>query len=246
MKKLFHSFLLCTTFTGVTLKTADQWLEFSEQQIQGKRSVGEYAMTIKTENWERNLEIESSIEGTDRSLIFIKSPAKEKGIGTLRIGNNLWNYFPKIKKKIIVSPSMLLSSWMGSDFTNDDLLKASSVFVDYHHDFLPDETINNEVYKVINNTAKSEAKVIWPQIISYSSFKDCLPRIQKYYDKKGNLKRTMTFSEVKKFGNHLVPSVIEIRPEDNSQKVTRLIYKKLNFDVTFKSDQFSEKKLTGN
>src|SRR5690606_8590186 len=106
---------------------------------------------------ERNLEIKADINGTNEAFISIEAPAKEKGIRTLRIDKNMWNYFPKINRKVAVSSSMLLSSWMGSDFTNDDILKASSLSKDYSHTFLPDETIDNVTYKVIENKALADS-----------------------------------------------------------------------------------------
>jgi hypothetical protein len=246
MKKLFLSSLLCTTFTGVNLKQATDWLDFAEQQMRGKSSIGKYSMLIKTENWERSLEIDASVEGQNKALIFITDPAKEKGVATLRLDNNLWNYFPKLKKKIIVAPSMLLSSWMGSDFTNDDVLKASSLFEDYDHKFL---TIKNPKYNqfvAIENMVKSNTKAIWPKIVSYHSKEDCLPRVQQYFDKSGKLKRAMIFSKVKKFGNNLLPSVWTIQPADDKKKSTTIIYKQLKFNVKFPEGHFTERKLTGN
>src|SRR5690606_21093213 len=102
-------------------------------QMRGDKSRSEMVMTIKTPNWTRTLEIESDVEGKNKALSTIKAPAKEKGIRTLRIEQNMWNYFPKLKRKVAVSSSMLLASWMGSDFTNDDILKASSMSDDYSH-----------------------------------------------------------------------------------------------------------------
>src|SRR5690606_34644285 len=119
--------------------------------------------------WTRTLEIESDVEGKRQALSTIKSPPKEKGIRTLRIENNMWNYFPKLKRKVAVSSSMLLASWMGSDFTNDDILKASSMGEDYHHKFIADEKVGDETYKVIENEAKTTSKVMWPKIVTYAS-----------------------------------------------------------------------------
>jgi outer membrane lipoprotein-sorting protein len=169
------------------------------------------------------------------------NPPKEKGIRTLRIENNMWNYFPKLKRKVAVSSSMLLASWMGSDFTNDDILKASSMAEDYDHKFGKDE--NN--LKAIENTAKSNSKVMWPKIITYSSKEDCLPRIYKYFDKENNLRRTLTFSDIKNFQGHKVPARWEMIPEEDKNKKTVLIYKDIKFNVNFSSDHFSQKNLTG-
>jgi hypothetical protein len=225
---------------------ANDWLKYSEAQMRGDQSKAEIEMTIETPNWKRILEVSTDVEGKKNALTFIKSPAKEKGIGTLRIDNNMWNYFPKLKRKVTVSPSMLLSSWMGSDFTNDDLLKASSMYEDYKHEFLPDETMGAEKFKVINNTAKSDALVIWPKIVTLASQKDCLPRFHRYYDKQNKLIRTLALKDVKNFDGHMVPSVWTIQPENDPKKKTTIVYKSLKFNIKYSKNHFTLKTLTGN
>lgn len=224
---------------GANVSSPNEWMKYAEKEMRGLRSHAEMTMTVETENWTRVLEIESDVEGQSLALSTIKSPAKDKGIRTLRIDKNMWNYFPKTKRKVAVSSSMLLSSWMGSDFTNDDILKASSMYEDYNHTFGKDEN----GYKVIENTAKGDSKVMWPKIVSYNSKEDCLPRIYKYYDKSGSLKRLLTFDKVKKFDGHLMPTHWEMRPEDDSKKKTTLIYNNLKFNVNFKANHFTQQNL---
>lgn len=229
---------------GINANNPDEWWKYSDDQMRGDRSRGQIEMTIKTPNWTRTLEIESDVNGKKEALSTIQSPAKEKGIRTLRIENNMWNYFPKLKRKVAVSSSMLLASWMGSDFTNDDILKASSMSSDYTHSFLPDETLDGESMKVIDNKARSNSKVMWPRIVTLSSKNDCLPRVSRYYDKQNYLKRVLTFSEVKTFDGHKVPTVWKMNPVDDKDKQTILIYKNLDFDVNFPPGHFGQKNLT--
>lgn len=246
LKKIFRKdFIFCVAL-GANVNSADEWLKYADKEMRGDRSHAEIVMTIKTPNWTRTLEIESDVEGKKQALTTIKSPAKEKGIRTLRIENNMWSYYPKLKRKIAVSSSMLLASWMGSDFTNDDILKASSMSEDYHHVFLPDEKVGIEEYRVIENTAKSDSKVMWPKIITFSSKQDCLPRIQRYYDKEGKIRRTLLLSTPKIFDGHKVLTHWEMSPEDDKTKQTILDYKKIQFKTNFKPNHFSQQNLTGN
>ena len=245
-KTIFRKDIVLCVALGANVNSADEWLNYAEKQMRGDRSKSQLTMTIKTPNWERVLEIESDVEGKKLALSTIKSPAKEKGIRTLRIENNMWNYFPKLKRKIAVSSSMLLASWMGSDFTNDDVLKASSMSADYNHTFLADEKINGEVLKAISNTSKDNAKVMWPKIVTYASKKDFLPRVYRYYDKEGTLKRSLTFSEIKDFQGHKIPTNWVMNPTDDPTKMTQIKYKDVNFNVKYKENYFSQKTLTDN
>lgn len=244
--KIKKEFFFCVAVGGAPVKTADQWLKYMDDQMRGDKSRAQLIMKITSPTWERELNINTDVQGKDEALTFITAPAKEKGIGTLRLGSRMWNYFPKIKKTVTVSPSMLLGSWMGSDFTNDDLLKASSMSEDYNHTFKSDEKVGTVAYKVIENTAKSDAKVIWPKIVTLADKKDCLPRFHRYYDKKGELIRTLALSKVKTFDGHKVPTFWEMTPHKEKGRKTVMEYKSLTFKVNFNKDHFSMKKLTDN
>jgi hypothetical protein len=244
IKKFFRKDLVFCLALGANANNADEWAKFAEKEMRGDRSRAQMMMTIETPNWSRTLEIESDVEGKKLALSTIQSPAKEKGIRTLRIESNMWNYFPKLKRKIAVSSSMLLASWMGSDFTNDDVLKASSMAEDYHHQFLENQKIQGQDYRVIENKAKQDSKVMWPKIITYASTQDCLPRQYHYFDKKNNLKRILYMDEIKTFDGHKVPTRWVMQPQDDLKKKTEITYKDIDFKVNFKSNHFSQKNLT--
>lgn len=243
-KKLFRKDIVLCVALGANINNADEWLKYADKEMRGDRSHSEMTMTIQTPDWSRTLEIESDVEGKKLALSTIKSPAKDKGIRTLRIENNMWNYFPKLKRKVAVSSSMLLSSWMGSDFTNDDILKASSMSEDYTHAFIQDQKINGEEFKVIENKAKSNSKVMWPKIVTYSSKQDCLPRMYQYFDKEGVIRRTLKLSDVKSFDGHKFLTHWEMTPENDTTKKTIIDYKKVVFDTKFKANHFTQQNLT--
>lgn len=243
-KQLFRKDIVFCLALGANVNNADEWSKFAEKQMRGDRSHSDIVMTIETPNWNRTLEIESDVEGKNLALSTITSPAKEKGIRTLRIENNMWNYFPKLKRKVAVSSSMLLASWMGSDFTNDDILKASSMAEDYQHSFLPDEKKQDVEYRVIENKAKSDAKVMWPKIVTYASKIDCLPRQYHYFDKNNSLKRILYLDDIKTFDDHKVPTKWMMQPQDDKKKKTTILYKNMKFKTSFKPNHFTQKNLT--
>lgn len=246
LKQFFRKDLVFCVALGVNVNSADEWLKYADKEMRGERSRSEMEMTIQNPNFTRTLGIASDVEGSDKALSTIVSPAKEKGIRTLRLENNMWQYYPKLKRKIAISSSMMLASWMGSDFTNDDILKASSMSSDYNHKFLEDEKVNGTEYRVIENTAKTNSKVMWPKIVTYSSKKDCLPRIYRYYDKENKLRRTLTLDNLKTFDGHKFLTHWEMKPEDDSSKKTVLDYKNVKFDIKFSPSHFSQRNLTDN
>lgn len=117
----------------------------------GKTLQGEFQMTITTPRWQRALDLRAWMERPRRSFIRVLAPAKEAGIGSLRIGSEMWNYLPNIERTIKIPPSMMLQPWMGSDFTNDDLVKQSSAVDDYTHRVLRTEVLNGAASYVIES-----------------------------------------------------------------------------------------------
>lgn len=243
-KSLFRKDIVLCVALGANANNAEEWAKYAEKQMRGDRSRAKIEMSIQTPNWKRTLEIESDVEGKKLALSTINSPAKEKGIRTLRIENNMWNYFPKLKRKVAVSSSMLLASWMGSDFTNDDILKASSMAEDYEHKFLENKKLDGTNYRVIENSAKTDAKVMWPKIVTYASTQDCLPRQYHYFDKEGTLKRILYLDQIKTFDGHKMPTQWVMQPQDDLKKKTQINYTDIDFDVKFPGNHFSQKNLT--
>src|SRR5690554_1572297 len=241
MKKPFIVF--CAVL-GVKAQDAHEWIKYTDSQLRGDSSEATITMTVQNPNYTRTLEIKSYVQGKSQALSEILSPAKEKGIRTLRLDNKMWNYFPKMKRKIAVSSSMLLSSWMGSDFTNDDILKASKMSEDYNHKFIEDKTVGGETYKVIENTVKENTKAMWPKILTLMSKKDCLPRYYEYYDKENNLKRTLKLDNLKVFDNHQFFTEWKMIRTVETEKYTSLTYKYSKFNVKLPSDKFTQKSLT--
>src|SRR5574338_712605 len=132
----------------------------AEKALWGKTLQARLTMTVTTPRWQRTLELQSWMERPRRSFIRILAPAKEAGIGSLRIGAEMWNYLPAVERTIKIPSSMMLQPWMGSDFTNDDLVKESSLVDDYTHRLVSVDTTGVPVY-VIEAIPKPDAAVVW-------------------------------------------------------------------------------------
>ena len=103
----------------------------ADEKFRGTSSTGEYTMIIERPSWSREVSMKMWSLGNEFSLIYISAPAKEKGQVFLKRHNEMWNWVPSIERMIKIPPSMMMQSWMGSDFTNDDLVRESSLVKDY-------------------------------------------------------------------------------------------------------------------
>lgn len=194
------------------------------------------SMRVVTPHYERTLTMTSWTQGKDLSLVRITAPRKEKGISTLKRDTEMWNYIPKIRKLVRIPPSMMMGSWMGSDFTNDDLMRDSSWEDDYTAKRAPDE--EGQIVAIF--TPKPEAAVTWEKVITYFSIKERLPTKQVFYDEQGRKVRELLFQDIKEFDGRRIPSRMILIPLLKEGNRTEVIYQDLQFDVKIDKNLFTK------
>ena len=196
-----------------------------EELYRGESSLARMTMIVETPQFQRTMEMESSSIGTEKAFIRILAPRKDRGIATLKLDLEMWNYLPKINKVIKVPPSMMMGSWMGSDFTNDDLVKQTTLTDDY--DLTLEET--DTEYR-ITLVPKSNTVTVWGKI-DYNVNKELMiPLSQNFYDDSDRLIRKMEFSEPREISGLLIPSRMEMIPINKEGHKTVIIYDELQFD----------------
>jgi len=219
-------------------KKALDLLEKVEDMYRSSSSYAELSMLIETPHWKRTLTMEAWSKGEENSFIRILSPRKDAGITTLKLENEMWNYFPKINKTIKVPPSMMMGSWMGSDFTNDDLVREHRLTEEYDLKLI--ETDNH--YQIIL-IPKEETATVWAKIDMLINKKNLLPFKQTYYDEADKPIRVMEYQDIKDFGGHLLPATMVMTPLNKSDHKTIVTYEKLDLDITVDDSQFSLREL---
>jgi outer membrane lipoprotein-sorting protein len=191
---------------------------------------GTMTMFIRTPNWERTMTMQTWSKGTDFMLVKILTPAKDRGVGTLKVKNKMWNYLPKTSKVILVPPSMMMGGWMGSDVTNDDLVGEYTLAEDYNLELLPPDPKEPGV-RHVKCTPKEGREIIWGFILIAVDEKTLIPIRQRNFDEKRRLMRTMYFKNVKVVGGKKIPTVIEVIPENKPGQMTRITYTDMQFDI---------------
>jgi len=214
-----------------------------EKLLWGKTLQGEFEMQVKTKTWQRTLQLRVWMDKPDRSFIRILSPAKEAGIGSLRIKSEMWNYLPSVERTIKIPPSMMLQPWMGSDFTNDDLVKESSIVDDYTQKVIGTAEVNGSMVWQVEAIPKPEAAVVWGRIVYWVQRDTYLPVKEEFYSERGELIRVMTFSDVKTLGGRTIPTRWEMRPVKKPDNVTTVILKQVSYDQPMDDDVFAQRNL---
>ena len=237
-----------TLLTGLTLvaagtasgqRTAQEIIDHVDRIMRGESSRGVATMEVVTENWERSMTMEVWSLGTDYSLIRITAPRKEEGTATLMADDEIWNYLPRVDRTIKIPASMMMGAWMGSHFTNDDLVKESRLIEDYDIEVSHDGDRDGVTVWELTLTPKAEAAVVWGRIEYQVRQDDWMPTWARYYDEDGALVRTMSFSDYRMMGGRLVPAVMELIPEDKPAERTLVRYTELEFDIDIDESFFS-------
>ena len=223
--------------------TGHEIVERVESLLWGKTLQAEMEMTVTTPRWRRTLSLQTWIERPRRSFVRILAPAKEEGIGSLRIGAEMWNYLPAIERVIKIPPSMMMQPWMGSDFTNDDLVKESSLVADYDHRVVRTEGGGDSAVYVVEAIPKPDAAVVWGRIMLRARTSDLLPVSQEFYDERGQLVRVMTFSDVRSLGGRIIPTRWEMRPTAKPGNWTAVVLKRARYDAPIAPEIFSQRNL---
>ncbi|NIA13772.1 MAG: outer membrane lipoprotein-sorting protein [Nitrospiraceae bacterium] len=219
----------------------DAAVEYFEDLYRADSSISEADLTVTTPRNTRTLSMKVWTKGTEKALIVIQGPPREKGTATLKVDKNLWNYLPRIKRTIRIPPSMMLASWMGSDFTNDDLVRDSSYRDDYNYELAgPAEDLAGWQ---INFQAKPGMVGLWERLELVVTEDGRLPLRAKSYDRKGRLARTTYWDDVKVFDGRRIPARMRLIPEDKEGHKTEMVYRSLDFGVKIPDSTFSLSRL---
>jgi len=239
---LILSYLLCLNLS--LAQSANEIVKRAQDLLYAKSSYSEMKMTIIKPDWQRILGMKVWALEPDYAMIYITEPARDKGTVTLKRKNEIWNWLPSIQKVIKIPPSMMNQSWMGSDFTNDDLVRSSSYEKDYTHKILGEEKLNDYICYKIESIPKPEAGVVWSKVITYITKNSYMQLKSEFYDEENNLVKIFIGSEVKNIGGRTLPTRWEMIPINKPNNKTIIEYMKIEFNIEINQSFFSQQTMT--
>lgn len=208
----------------------------------GVSSVARFSMTVHRPDFERSMVMKGWTKGREDSLFFVEKPPKDAGNGTLKKGREMWSYNPKINRVIKLPPSMMSQSWMGSDFSNDDLAKSDSVLDDYFHSVKEKHLIDGLMVYTLESIAKEDAPVVWGKQ-ELVVREDGVLLKQSFFDEEMILVKEMIAEQIEQFDGRPFPRLWTMRRADEKERYTRLEYLELRFGVELKNSLFSLSRL---
>ena len=231
---------------GMDGESALDIIRKSDELTRGETQSGTYRMLIIRPDWERTMVFEYWSEGTEKTFIRVQEPVKERGVSFLKINREMWQYVPRINRVIKIPPSMMLQSWMGSDFKNDDLVKESSIVEDYEHTLLGQETMEEgEAYK-IELIPKPEAAVAWDRMLYWVRVDDYVPLRAESYNERGERVRTILYTDIQEMDGRVIPLRFELIEDKKEGRKTVLILDDVEFDKRISRSIFTQANLRRN
>lgn len=218
-------------------------IEKADNKRLGKTSSATMTLNIIRPKWTREIDLKLWTKGNDLMMILITAPARDQGTAFLKRGDEIYNWIPRIERSIKLPPSSMMQSWMGSDFTNDDLVKQSSMVKDYDHTLIGKDELNGrETYKILL-IPREEASVVWGKVEAWVDVEESLFLKLAYYDEEDKLVNTLLGKNIKTMGDRTVTSLLEITPADDPGNKTTLEYKSIVFDKPIENVFFTLRNL---
>jgi outer membrane lipoprotein-sorting protein len=240
---VFASFLVGLSSASVG-QDAKEIIRKADEKWNGEKSSESHmSMTIVRPNWERTLEFKNWTKGKEYALTLITAPAKEKGLAFLKRGTEMWNWMPTISRMVKLPPSMMADGWMGSDYTNDDILKESSIVVDFTHKIIGEEKIEGWDCWKIELIPHEDAAVVWGKIVKWISKEEHIQMKSEYFDEDGYLIKTELSYDVKVMDGRKIPTRIEIIPADKKNQKTIVVVTSIKFNTSIDDSFFSQQNM---
>lgn len=242
MKSFLIIFLLTITMVAYN-QTATEIVKKMDANMRGESSQAELIIRTVRPTWSREMVVKTWMKGTKYTIILVQAPAKEKGIVFLKRNKEVWNWIPALERTIKLPPSMMTNSWMGTDFTNDDLVKESSVVDDYFHKIKGDTVIDNKECYIIEFLPKPGAAVVWGKLLVSIDKTNFLELHAEFYDEEGKLVNVMNANDIKMMDGRLIPTHMEMIPTGKKNQKTELIYQAIRFNRKIEENFFTTEKM---
>ncbi len=232
-------FFLLSADSFVNAQDAAEIIHHAEEKMRGSSLAAQLTITLVRPTWQREMKMRVWSKGKKRSIILVTAPERDRGTVFLKRDREVWNYLPSIERNVKLPPSMMTQSWMGTDFTNDDLVREASVEDDYTHTLTGDSTIDGRNCYVIRMIPKPDAPVTWGQVLVWIDKLESIQLRATFYDEDLQLVSTMTGTEIRELGGRMLPSCFTMIPADKPGNRTIMRYEALQFEVPLDDAFFS-------
>ncbi len=243
MVLILFGLLNAATQSTASAQASAEIISGMEELMRGESSRAELTMRIERPRYNRDISMRSWALGDDYSMILITSPARDEGTTYLQRRNEMWNYQPSIDRIIKMPPSMMSQSWMGSDFTNEDLVRESSIVDEYEHKILREEEYNSYDAWVLELIPKPDTPVVWGKVLIWVAKENYMQLRIENFDQRGELANIIELSEIKEMDGRKLPTRLVMTPADKQDQRTIMTYNRIEFNVDLEESFFTQQNM---
>jgi len=235
--------LMITATPSATAQSSGEIIREMEDLMRGESSRAEVTMRIERPRYNRDITMKTWALGDDFSMILITAPARDEGTTFLQRRNEIWNYQPSIDRTIKMPPSMMSQSWMGSDFTNEDLVRESSMIDEYEHRILREEEYNGYDTWVLELIPKPDTPVVWGKVLIWVEKENYMQLRIENFGQRDELANTVELSEIKEMDGRQIPTRMVMIPADKEDQRTIMTYNRIEFNVGLEESFFTQQNM---
>jgi len=239
---MLRSLIICTVVLlvqAVSAQDAEQIIKKMEENFRGSNNISTMKMSIERPKYTREITMKSWNIGEEFSLIRIQSPAREKGVSFLKREKEIWNWMPTIERVIKMPPSMMMQNWMGSDFTNDDLVRSSSTIDDYDAEIIAEEEIDGHLCHQIKLTPKEGTDILWGKVLTWITIEENLQLRSEFWDEDDYLVNVIEMSGIKEMDGRTITTKMVMTPEEEDGLSTIIEFLEIDFDADIEESFFT-------
>jgi outer membrane lipoprotein-sorting protein len=224
--------------TASQAETAEDLVAGALDLIRGQTSYTELTMIIHRPEWERTSSLVAWTRGREDALIRFTAPARDAGNATLKQGEKMWTYTPKLNRTIRLPYSLMSQSWAGSDFSYNDLSRTDDLLKHYSLTITDRREEDDHVIYTIEAVPDDNAPVVWGKE-EWVLRDDYVLVSQTFFDQALEPLKRMETLEIGELGGRVMPLVMRMQKLDEPEKYTQITYDSAAFDIEIEDRTFT-------
>jgi len=218
--------------------TAEGLIAGALDLMRGITSYTEISMLVHRPDWERTSALVSWTRGREDALIRFTEPARDAGNATLKTGDKMWTYTPKLNRTIRLPYSLMSQSWAGSDFSYNDLSRTDDILRHYDMSIIDIKEADGHKIYTLEGIPHEESPVVWGKEV-WVLRDDYVLVSQSFYDQSMELLKKLETLEIGELGGRVLGTRMRMSKIDEPEKYTEVSYNAAEFDIELEDRTFT-------
>ncbi len=212
------------------LNRLDSNLSFTSMRYSGRMEITARGQTrVKT--------MDAVAKGSDKAFIEFTNP-EDRGVRYLKLGKNLWMYFPKDQETVPISGHLLKNGMMGSDLSYEDALESRDLKERYSAAIKGEEGVDGRPCVIVELSATSP-NAPYSRLLLWVDSERWVALKEQMFAKSGKLLKTSATLEVRRLGDRWFPVRSELASALVKGSRTLFVMDKVEMNPVLDGSQFT-------